>query len=186
MTAAPDRAAAFLALHHGESPLLMPNPWDAGSAKLLASLGHDVVEEHPDYDGEDAAQRMLDVWFFDFPKRIDSYAAQTGRDYLEPPPELPTVYPKRGTDSRPPRGKGYGKGFDAAVAFWEQTIETPPEVNSTLHMKGGPLLTGIRVRVRDELARTDARDLFDSLRQFIDAERERFHSSSEPYTWGRP
>ena len=58
------------------------------TAKLLASLGHDVVEEHPDYDGEDAAQRMLDVWFFDFPKRIDSYAAQTGRkpgpDTLEP------------------------------------------------------------------------------------------------------
>jgi 2-methylisocitrate lyase-like PEP mutase family enzyme len=32
-------AAAFLQLHHGDRPLLMPNPWDAGSAKLLASLG---------------------------------------------------------------------------------------------------------------------------------------------------
>src|SRR3954464_10591948 len=29
----------FLALHHASSPLLMPNPWDVGSAKLLASLG---------------------------------------------------------------------------------------------------------------------------------------------------
>ncbi|MGA7910308.1 MAG: isocitrate lyase/phosphoenolpyruvate mutase family protein [Candidatus Dormiibacterota bacterium] len=34
-----ERAAAFLQLHHGESPLLIPNPWDQGSAKLLASLG---------------------------------------------------------------------------------------------------------------------------------------------------
>jgi len=32
-------AAEFLALHKPGDPLLMPNPWDAGSAKLLASLG---------------------------------------------------------------------------------------------------------------------------------------------------
>jgi amidase len=60
----------------------------ARTAKLLAGMGHAVEEDHPDYDGEDAAQHMLDVWFFDFPKRIDSYAAQTGRkpgpDTLEP------------------------------------------------------------------------------------------------------
>jgi 2-methylisocitrate lyase-like PEP mutase family enzyme len=30
----------FLALHTPGSPLLMPNPWDVGSAKLLASLGY--------------------------------------------------------------------------------------------------------------------------------------------------
>jgi 2-methylisocitrate lyase-like PEP mutase family enzyme len=29
----------FLALHEGESPLLIPNPWDRGSAMMLASLG---------------------------------------------------------------------------------------------------------------------------------------------------
>jgi 2-methylisocitrate lyase-like PEP mutase family enzyme len=33
----------FLALHGGERPLLMPNPWDAGSAVLLASLGFDAL-----------------------------------------------------------------------------------------------------------------------------------------------
>lgn len=33
------RAEGFLALHHEDSPLLIPNPWDAGSAKVLASLG---------------------------------------------------------------------------------------------------------------------------------------------------
>jgi 2-methylisocitrate lyase-like PEP mutase family enzyme len=33
------RSARFLALHDGPSPLLLPNPWDRGSAKLLASLG---------------------------------------------------------------------------------------------------------------------------------------------------
>jgi len=32
-------AAAFLDLHVPGTPLLMPNPWDAGSAKVLASLG---------------------------------------------------------------------------------------------------------------------------------------------------
>jgi 2-methylisocitrate lyase-like PEP mutase family enzyme len=33
------RAAGFLALHHGDGPLLIPNPWDVGSAKVLASVG---------------------------------------------------------------------------------------------------------------------------------------------------
>lgn len=34
-----DKAAAFLALHRAGDPLLIPNPWDAGSARLLAWLG---------------------------------------------------------------------------------------------------------------------------------------------------
>src|SRR5271155_5088629 len=34
-----DKAERFLGLHHGEKPLLMPNAWDLGSAKILASLG---------------------------------------------------------------------------------------------------------------------------------------------------
>jgi 2-methylisocitrate lyase-like PEP mutase family enzyme len=29
----------FLGLHAGPSPLLIPNPWDAGSARILASIG---------------------------------------------------------------------------------------------------------------------------------------------------
>src|SRR5688500_11372916 len=43
MTTPADRAAHFLALHQGDQPLLMPNPWDAGSAKLLASLGYEAL-----------------------------------------------------------------------------------------------------------------------------------------------
>jgi 2-methylisocitrate lyase-like PEP mutase family enzyme len=37
------RARRFLELHVPGSPLLMPNPWDAGSARLLASLGFDAL-----------------------------------------------------------------------------------------------------------------------------------------------
>jgi 2-methylisocitrate lyase-like PEP mutase family enzyme len=33
-----DKAAAFTALHEGE-PFLIPNPWDAGSARVLEALG---------------------------------------------------------------------------------------------------------------------------------------------------
>src|SRR3954447_13538275 len=44
MTAAPGaRAERFLELHHGSGPLLMPNPWDAGTAKLLAALGFEAL-----------------------------------------------------------------------------------------------------------------------------------------------
>lgn len=38
-----DDAERFLALHQGPSPLLMPNPWDAGAAKLLASVGFEAL-----------------------------------------------------------------------------------------------------------------------------------------------
>jgi 2-methylisocitrate lyase-like PEP mutase family enzyme len=38
-----EKAARFLALHHGPAVLLLPNPWDAGSARLLGSLGFDAL-----------------------------------------------------------------------------------------------------------------------------------------------
>ncbi|MGB0093023.1 MAG: isocitrate lyase/phosphoenolpyruvate mutase family protein [Solirubrobacteraceae bacterium] len=43
MTEQAEKSKRFLALHRGESPLLMPNPWDAGSARLLASLGFEAL-----------------------------------------------------------------------------------------------------------------------------------------------
>src|SRR4051794_33070880 len=36
-------AARFLELHRPGKPLLLPNPWDAGSARLLASLGFEAL-----------------------------------------------------------------------------------------------------------------------------------------------
>ena len=38
-----DLARWFLQLHGGAQPLLLPNPWDAGSARLLASLGFQAL-----------------------------------------------------------------------------------------------------------------------------------------------
>src|SRR5512142_3214715 len=38
MTTQSDKAAAFRALHAGE-PFVIPNPWDAGSARVLEALG---------------------------------------------------------------------------------------------------------------------------------------------------
>ncbi len=37
------RAQRFLALHRPGQPLLLPNPWDAGSARLLAALGFEAL-----------------------------------------------------------------------------------------------------------------------------------------------
>jgi 2-methylisocitrate lyase-like PEP mutase family enzyme len=39
----PDRAEHFLSQHRPGSPLLMPNPWDRGSALLLQSLGFEAL-----------------------------------------------------------------------------------------------------------------------------------------------
>lgn len=38
-----DLAAKFLELHTRDRPLLIPNPWDAGSARLLESLGFEAL-----------------------------------------------------------------------------------------------------------------------------------------------
>jgi 2-methylisocitrate lyase-like PEP mutase family enzyme len=38
-----NKADRFRELHRPGQPLLMPNPWDAGSAKLLASLGFEAL-----------------------------------------------------------------------------------------------------------------------------------------------
>jgi 2-methylisocitrate lyase-like PEP mutase family enzyme len=37
------RALRFRELHEQSAPLLLPNPWDAGTARLLASLGFDAL-----------------------------------------------------------------------------------------------------------------------------------------------
>jgi len=38
-----EKAEHFLALHQGVEPLLMPNPWDVGSAKVLAAMGFEAL-----------------------------------------------------------------------------------------------------------------------------------------------
>ena len=40
MTTQSEKARHFLELHRGDAPLLLPNPWDAGSARMLVSLGY--------------------------------------------------------------------------------------------------------------------------------------------------
>jgi 2-methylisocitrate lyase-like PEP mutase family enzyme len=43
MTTQREKTARFAALHHRDRPLLMPNPWDAGVAKVFASLGFEAL-----------------------------------------------------------------------------------------------------------------------------------------------
>jgi 2-methylisocitrate lyase-like PEP mutase family enzyme len=43
MTQPADAAARFLELHRPGQPLLLPNPWDLGSARVLASLGFEAL-----------------------------------------------------------------------------------------------------------------------------------------------
>ena len=43
MTNQHQKATKFKALHEAQDPFVIPNPWDAGSAKLLASLGFEAL-----------------------------------------------------------------------------------------------------------------------------------------------
>jgi 2-methylisocitrate lyase-like PEP mutase family enzyme len=55
-----DKATRFLALHRTGSPLLMPNAWDAGSARLLVALGFPAVATTS--SGFAATLGRLDGW----------------------------------------------------------------------------------------------------------------------------
>ena len=43
MTTQQDKAAAFQALHDRNGAFLIPNPWDAGTTKMLTALGYEAV-----------------------------------------------------------------------------------------------------------------------------------------------
>lgn len=43
MTSTADKAAAFRALHDRPEAFIIPNPWDAGTARLLAALGFEAL-----------------------------------------------------------------------------------------------------------------------------------------------
>lgn len=55
-----DKATRFLALHKTGSPLLMPNAWDRGSARLLVSLGFPAIASTS--SGFAATLGRLDGW----------------------------------------------------------------------------------------------------------------------------
>jgi len=38
-----EKAEAFRALHEGPGAFIIPNPWDAGTAKLLAAMGFEAL-----------------------------------------------------------------------------------------------------------------------------------------------
>jgi amidase len=58
------------------------------AATQLAGMGHQVVEESPEFDGLQAMRHMTDVWFFGFDLRLEGYAKRSGHvigpDTLEP------------------------------------------------------------------------------------------------------
>jgi 2-methylisocitrate lyase-like PEP mutase family enzyme len=43
MTTQRELARRFLERHHADTPLLLPNPWDAGSARIMATLGFEAL-----------------------------------------------------------------------------------------------------------------------------------------------
>ncbi len=43
MSGQAERAQRFLALHSAERPILLPNPWDLGSARLFESMGFEAL-----------------------------------------------------------------------------------------------------------------------------------------------
>jgi len=43
MTSQTDKADAFHLLHHQDAPFIIPNPWDIGSARMLAAKGFSAL-----------------------------------------------------------------------------------------------------------------------------------------------
>lgn len=43
MSSLEEMAKRFVSLHRGPAPLLIPNPWDVGSAKVLVAMGFEAL-----------------------------------------------------------------------------------------------------------------------------------------------
>jgi len=58
------------------------------TAKVLADMGHEIVESDPEFDGMSAVRKFCDIWFFGFDGRLEGYSKATGHpitpDHLEP------------------------------------------------------------------------------------------------------
>ena len=46
------RNARFRALHEQPEAFIIPNPWDIGTARILASLGFEALEPIPKPEGD--------------------------------------------------------------------------------------------------------------------------------------
>jgi amidase len=70
---------------------LAPDPEVAAAvekvARTLAGMGHEVVQETPQFDGLKVMRSMMEVWFFGFDLRLAGYSKRSGhvigRDTLE-------------------------------------------------------------------------------------------------------
>jgi amidase len=51
----------------------------AATARLLAEMGHEAIEDHLPFDGEEANRMMLSLWFFGFDRRLEDIALKMGR-----------------------------------------------------------------------------------------------------------
>ena len=88
------KAAAFRALHEGE-PFVIPNPWDAGSAKVLAALGFQALATTSSgfaftlgrLDGERHARRGRRARRGARPRRPTCPSRSTSRTATGPTPE---------------------------------------------------------------------------------------------------
>jgi amidase len=58
------------------------------TAKVLADMGHEIVEIDPEFDGLRSVRKFCDIWFFGLDGRLEGYSRATGHpitpDYLEP------------------------------------------------------------------------------------------------------
>ena len=76
-----EKAAAFRALHEGEA-FVVPNPWDAGSATVLAGLGFNLYQSDVIYSNMLAyAGRFPDSLFIASPGTMEALLRSLGRRF---------------------------------------------------------------------------------------------------------
>jgi 2-methylisocitrate lyase-like PEP mutase family enzyme len=72
-----DRAEAFRALHHGE-PFVIPNPWDAGSARMLEALGFQALATTSGGFAFTLGRRDGEVMLDETAAHVEALTASTG------------------------------------------------------------------------------------------------------------
>ncbi|WP_135501057.1 isocitrate lyase/PEP mutase family protein [Roseovarius aestuariivivens] len=157
-----DKYARLKALHAREEAFVMPNPWDAGSARLLASLGFEALATTSAGYSFSAGKR-------------DSFASLSRRDILQNAAEIVAA-----TDL--PVSADLEDGFGAAPETCAQTVRMASETG----LVGG----SIEDATGDPDAPIHALDLaVERIAAAADAARDLpflLTARAENFLWGRP
>ena len=170
-----EKAEAFRALHAGEA-FVIPNPWDAGSARVLAALGFRALATTSSGfaftlgrpDGDVTLDEVIEHAAGDRPERRISRSRSTSRTATAPPPEDAALAITRVAEAGAVGGSI--EDFDPAGHLYERDHATERIAAAAEAARGLPFPFTLTARAENHIrGNPDLDDTIARLRAFEEA-----------------